>query len=138
MTRTVAIALAAAVAACADHPYSFGRLWKLVVDIATEVAKRRESSGWNPTGESRKFNVHKQMLNPRPPAGPTSRYPSPSSARTELSRTFAPRVMSSGAVYSRGEWLIPSRLGTKIIPTGPSSAMLWASCPAPEGIRTLE
>ena len=60
------------------------------------------------------------------------------SARTPCSSTLAPRVMSSGAVYSSGEWLMPSRLGTKIMPTGPSSAMLWASCPAPDGMRMAE
>ena len=40
---------------------SFGRLWKLVGDLAAEIAKRRESNGWNPTSQSRKFNVHEHM-----------------------------------------------------------------------------
>jgi hypothetical protein len=48
--------------------------------------------------------------------------------------TFTPFVMSAGAVYSRGEWLIPPTLGTKIIPMGAMRAMSWASCPAPLGI----
>jgi len=43
--------------------------------------------------------------------------------------------MSSGCENSRGEWLMPPTLGTKIIPTGPSRAMSCASCPAPEGIN---
>jgi len=47
--------------------------------------------------------------------------------------TFAPFVMSSGREYSRGEWLIPPMLGTKIIPIGASRAMFCASCVAPLG-----
>ncbi len=39
---------------------SFGRHWKLG-DLAAEIANRRESNGWNPASESRKFNGHEQM-----------------------------------------------------------------------------
>ena len=39
---------------------------------------------------------------------------------------------------SSGEWLIPSRLGTKIMPIGAKTAMDWASWPAPEGSRSTE
>jgi hypothetical protein len=41
--------------------------------------------------------------------------------------------MASGVEYSRGEWLIPSTLGMKIIPMGHTRAMFCASCPAPLG-----
>ena len=40
---------------------SFGMHWKLVGDLAADIAKRRESNGWNPASESRKFNNHDQM-----------------------------------------------------------------------------
>jgi hypothetical protein len=46
--------------------------------------------------------------------------------------------MSSGRLYSRGEWLIPPTLGMKIIPAGPILAISWASCPAPLGIDMVE
>ena len=75
---------------------------------------------------------------PRQLAWPAPAQISAFSASTPCSSTLAPRVMSSGAVYSSGAWLMPSRLGTKIMPTGPSSAMLWASCPAPDGMRMVE
>ncbi len=46
-----------------------------------------------------------------------------SSFNNVCSKTFAPFAMSSGCENSRGEWLMPPTLGTKIIPTGPSRAM---------------
>jgi hypothetical protein len=57
-------------------------------------------------------------------------------SRIAASNTFAPLLQSCQRVSSRGEWLIPPTLGTKIIPIGPSCAIIWASCPAPLGSRT--
>ncbi|MEX2150517.1 MAG: hypothetical protein WD793_09880 [Steroidobacteraceae bacterium] len=54
------------------------------------------------------------------------------------SSTSTPLAMSSGAVYSFGEWLIPPLLGTKIMPIGATCDMSCASWPAPLGIdRTV-
>lgn len=50
-------------------------------------------------------------------------------------RVRTPRRIASGAVYSSGAWLMPSRLGTKTIPARVRSAMLCTSCPAPLAIR---
>src|SRR5690606_27867537 len=47
------------------------------------------------------------------------------------SSTSAPVVMSSGDENSSAEWLIPPRLGTKIMPMGPRYAISCASWPAP-------
>ena len=38
---------------------------------------------------------------------------------------------------SRGLWLMPFALGTKTIADGQMRAIIWASCPAPEVMRTL-
>jgi hypothetical protein len=46
--------------------------------------------------------------------------------------------MSSGRENSRGEWLMPPMLGTKIIPTDVSRAMSCASWPAPLGINFVD
>ena len=57
-------------------------------------------------------------------------------SNTVVSSTSAPRAQSSQLVSSIGEWLIPFTLGTKIIPIGPSSAIICASWPAPLGWYT--
>ena len=46
-----------------------------------------------------------------------------SAAATALSRTLAPFTISSGFVNSRGEWLMPPTLGTKIIAIGAMCAI---------------
>jgi hypothetical protein len=46
---------------------------------------------------------------------------------TADSSTFAPFAQSSHVVSSRGEWLTPPTLGTKIMPIGPTCAIICAS-----------
>ena len=46
------------------------------------------------------------------------RYAAPASRSSVAASTRTPRSMSSAAVYSSGEWLIPPTLGTKIMPIG--------------------
>ena len=41
-------------------------------------------------------------------------------------------------MYSAGLWLMPLRLGTKIMPVGQSGTMNCASWKAPEGMRSVE
>lgn len=60
--------------------------------------------------------------------------PPRASARTSaFNRTFAPFSISAGELNSRGEWLMPLALGTKIMPIGASKAISCASWPAPLG-----
>ena len=54
------------------------------------------------------------------------------------SSTSPPATRSSGSVNSAGLWLMPSRLGTKTMPVGQRRAIIWASCPAPDGSRLTE
>src|SRR5215467_14278359 len=60
-----------------------------------------------------------------------------STSRIVCKRTLAPFAQSRQLVNSFGEWLIPSTLGTKIIPMGPTFASICASCPAPLGKRMV-
>src|SRR3972149_3290382 len=55
-----------------------------------------------------------------------------------LNNTFAPLTQSSHSVNSSGEWLTPSREGTKIMPASVRGASDCASCPAPDGIAMWE
>ena len=48
--------------------------------------------------------------------------------------TLAPATRSSGSVCSAGLWLMPFTLGTNTMPAGHTSASIWASWPAPDGI----
>src|SRR6202789_3404230 len=52
-------------------------------------------------------------------------------------RTRAPFAQSPGSAHSSGEWLLPSRQGTKIMPMGAIRATKTPSCPAPLGNRVL-
>ena len=49
-----------------------------------------------------------------------------------------PAIKSLSSVCSAGLWLMPSKLGTKIMPVGQIRAIIWASWPAPEGMRFVE
>ncbi len=60
---------------------------------------------------------------------------SASRARIVAIRTSAPWAISLQRDRSRGECEMPSTLGTKIMPMGPSVAMACASWPAPLGSR---
>src|SRR5713101_9777578 len=60
-----------------------------------------------------------------------------SASRIVCSSTLVPFAQSCQGVNSSGEWLIPSMLGTKIIPMGPSLAIICASWPAPLGKRMV-
>src|SRR4029079_2554603 len=62
----------------------------------------------------------------------------PARARMTWSNTLAPRARSSGAVYSAMLWLSPFTDGTKIIDVGQTLASIWASWPAPLGMRRVE
>ena len=48
-------------------------------------------------------------------------------SRIVCKRTLAPLAQSCQRVNSLGEWLMPSTLGTKIIPIGAIFAIIWAS-----------
>ena len=54
------------------------------------------------------------------------------------SKTLAPATRSSGSVCSAGLWLMPFTLGTKTMPVGQTLAIIWASWPAPEGMRRTD
>jgi hypothetical protein len=58
------------------------------------------------------------------------KHPQPASSSTASSSTCAPCARCSGAVYSRGLCVIPSRLGTNSIALGHSAAISTESCPA--------
>src|SRR6516162_6098593 len=60
-----------------------------------------------------------------------------SSSTTVRYSTSAPLAMSSGDEYSFGEWLMPSLLGTKIIPIGETLATFCESWPAKLGKSML-
>src|SRR4030095_978804 len=62
-------------------------------------------------------------------------YATPSISSTVCSRTLAPLAQSSQWVSSFGEWLTPPTLGTKIMPIGPSCALICASWAAALGNR---
>ena len=99
-------------------------------------SERSESRNpWRPGREPSAARQAKGFLDCglRPPLGMTGSYRS--AASTALSRTLAPFTTSSGFVNSRGEWLMPPTLGTKIIAIGAIWAISCASCPAPLGIR---
>src|SRR5262249_25637299 len=66
-----------------------------------------------------------------------SNYFERSNFTTDCNRTLAPFSMSAGVENSLGEWLQPPMLGTKIIPTGPITAISCASWPAPLGISLV-
>ena len=55
----------------------------------------------------------------------------------DLETMLAMFELQEDRVISIGEWLMPRRLGTKIIPVGVMRAMSWASCPAPLGIERV-
>lgn len=63
-------------------------------------------------------------------------YPYAWSCRT-VARTVAPLAAACGSVYSAGEWERPSRLGTNSIAVGVNRAIVWLSCPAPEGMSIV-
>src|SRR5439155_17444830 len=56
-----------------------------------------------------------------------------SRSKTTRYRTSAPLATSCQEVNSFGEWLMPSRLGTKIMAIGAILAICWESCPASLG-----
>src|ERR1700720_4073361 len=61
------------------------------------------------------------------------RFSRSSRSKTTRKRTSAPLAMSCQEVNSFGEWLMPSRLGTKIMAIGAILAICWESCPASLG-----
>jgi hypothetical protein len=63
---------------------------------------------------------------------------SAASASSTSSSTLAPRARSAASVCSRGLWLMPPALGTKIIAAGQMRAIICASCPAPEVKRRVQ
>ena len=62
----------------------------------------------------------------------------PASASSVCSRTSAPAVTSAGWVCSAMLCESPPTLGVKIIAAGQMRASIWASWPAPLGIRRVE
>jgi hypothetical protein len=61
--------------------------------------------------------------------------PVPARRSITSSNTFAPATKSGAGVCSRGLWLIPPTLGTKIIAAGQIRAIIWASWLAPDVMR---
>ena len=60
------------------------------------------------------------------------------SSASTCASTRVPFANCAGSEYSAGLWLMPLRLGTKIMPVGQSGTMNCASWKAPEGIRSVE
>ena len=59
----------------------------------------------------------------------------PASSSITCSSTSAPAASCSSSVCSAGLWLTPPALGTNTMPAGHTRANIWASWPAPDGMR---
>ena len=101
----------------------------------------RRARGWRVSGPAGGQGVHDPRGDRLRPGRPCRHPPRSRGWFANVSRvcrsTSAPAVTSSGCVCSPMLWDNPPTLGVKIIAAGQIRASIWASCPAPLGIRRV-